>query len=306
MTVEEMTDQLESLGLEVIDSRGYEINSYCAAHEERTGHIDHNPSWWINADSGAFICFSCGWKGNIYSLVKYITGVGFEFEPNIDPARLSARLNKLLTEAPAVVEDVVSVSESMLSAFTQVPEVALRARGITATASSAHGLLWDSRNNNWVIPIRNEHGKLLGWQEKGFDRRYFKNVPTGIKKSTSLFGYELYSSGDMIVVESPLDVVRLTSLGFLGSVATFGSIISKDQFNLLRGAYRLIFAMDNDEAGKKSTLTIVEMCKEMSVEAWFFSYNHTDMKDIGGMSKDEVVLGLANARHLVRGEKVIA
>ena len=53
MTVDEMTDTLTRLGVEIVGSRGYEIQAHCPAHLERTGKQDRNPSWYINADSGA-------------------------------------------------------------------------------------------------------------------------------------------------------------------------------------------------------------------------------------------------------------
>jgi len=307
MTFEDMEDQLANLGLEIIDSRGDEINSYCAAHEERTGHIDHNPSWWINADSGAFICFSCGWKGNIFTLVKYITGADLNSDFKNDPAYMTARFNRLFKEKKPVIEEPTHMTESMLSAFTEVPEHALKARGLTAVACSSHGVLWDERNNNWITVIRDPiTHRLLGWQEKGFDRRYFKNVPSGIKKSNALFGYEFYSDGDMIVVESPLDVVRLSSLGILGSVSTFGSMVSDAQFNIIRGAKRIIFAMDNDEAGKSSSMSLLYKARDMGVECWFLDYGALDVKDIGAMSKSEILDCISKAKHSVHGEKAIA
>ena len=69
MTVDEMKDTLTRLDVEYYSIRGDEIQAECPAHEERTGHKDRNPSFYINADTGAFICFSCGWKGSLYTLV---------------------------------------------------------------------------------------------------------------------------------------------------------------------------------------------------------------------------------------------
>jgi len=305
MTVEEMEENLSALGLEVIDSRGYEINTYCAAHESRTGHIDHNPSFWINADSTAFICFSCGWKGNLYSLVTYITGAA-PTESNSNVSALSARFNRVIREKKPVIEDPVIMSESMLSAFTEVPEYALTARGLTATSCYAHGVLWDDRNKNWITVIRDPiNNKLLGWQEKGFDRRYFKNVPSGVKKSNALFGYEFYRGGEMIVVESPLDVVRLSSIGILGGVSTFGAMVSEVQFNIIRGADRIIFAMDNDDAGRASSMSLLYKAREMGVECKFLNYGDLDVKDVGAMSKSEVLDCINKAKHSVHGEKAI-
>lgn len=138
----------------------------------------------------------------------------------------------------------------------------------------------------------------MGWQEKGHQTRFFKNT-TGLKKSVTVFGYSQYKGGDMIVVESPLDVTRLASVGIPGGVATFGCAISDIQFNLVRGADKLIFAMDNDKAGNESTLDLYNRAKEIGLSCWFFNYSQTDQKDIGGMSKSEIQWGLQNAIHIL-------
>jgi len=43
----------------------------------------------------------------------------------------------------------------------------------------------------------------------------------------------------------------------------------------------------------------------MGFECWFFNYDNTDMKDIGGMSKAEILFGLDNARHSIHGKKAV-
>jgi DNA primase len=305
MTLDEMKDTLTRLGIEYYSERGYEIQAACPAHKDRTGHEDRNPSFYINADSGAFICFSCQWKGNVFTLVNYVHG---DVDANTwlnNGGGMSLRVRRLTKEVPNIQEQTY-ITESMLSAFVMPPIEVLKGRGITPSAAKTFELLWDARHKNWIIPIR-EVGtdKLLGWQEKGYDRRYFRNYPTGIQKSQALFGHAQYVEGDMIVVESPLDVVRLASLDIAGGVATFGALVSTLQFNLIRGGNRVIFAMDNDEAGKTSTLKLYNLCKEMEKEAWFFNYNNLNIKDIGGMSLNEIQYGIDNAKHIAQGLKAV-
>ena len=308
MTVEEMEHTLTRLGMETVTTRGDEVQSYCPAHKDRTGRDDKNPSFWINADTGAFICFSCQFKGNVFSLINYVEGIDFEKAKEWfdSPSLLVSRFNRVTEEKKAPIEEPTIITESMLSAFVNPPAEALAARGISLHAARAYELCWDARNENWIIPIRDaKTSKLLGWQEKGHTRRHFNNTPAKMKKSNSLFGYEQYVGGDMIVVESPLDVVRLASIGITGGVATYGALISSSQITYIRGADRIVFALDNDDAGKLSSRSMLKNCREMSMEAWFFNYNHTEMKDIGGMSLDEVRLGITNAKHSVHGLKAV-
>lgn len=312
MRLEEMENVLGRLNIEPIQTRGSEILALCPGHKEITGKEDHNPSWWINAETGAHICFSCGFKGNIWSLIATVQNLkdanGFlDYADAKDWLYLSFDNLSLGKEEDdqddePVFKEVVSMGESRLALFTYPPDSALKARGFTLPAAEKHQLLWDPKFSNWITVIREPYtNKLLGWQEKGFKRRYFKNYPPGVQKSTTLFGLNRYKGGRMIVVESPLDVVRLESVGITGGVSTYGSMISNTQLNMIRDADEILFALDNDESGLASSKTMLEKSIELGFEARFFSYAHTEMKDVGGMSRSEILTGLDNAKHSVYG-----
>lgn len=310
MTVDEMERVLDALGIEHVGSRGDEVQAYCPGHLMRTGKEDNNPSWWINSETGAHICFSCQFKGSLLYLVAFVQNFRSEDGMyDLDAAKDWLSQGGELLEAferaikpKEVLEDLVYVSEASLAAFVSPPDYALRSRGLTPEAAAKHELLWSNLKQTWIIPIRDPHtGALMGWQEKGYTGRYFRNYPNGIKKSQALYGLDKYQGGDMVVVESPLDVIRLESIGITGGVSTFGSLVSDTQVNLIvQNADRIIFAMDSDEAGQHSSLQLLELTKKLNFEAWFFDYSETDMKDIGAMSRDEVLLGLETAKHSVR------
>ena len=305
MTVEEMEDFLHGLNIETYGVRGSEIKALCPGHLERTGREDRNPSWSINADTGAHNCFSCGFRGGLQFLVSYVNGIPFEEAGQwvkTTTSDLSTRLDRALSPKTKPVEEVIDLTEANLAAYKFPPLDALKGRGITIDAAVKYELLYDPRKDCWIIPIRDANGKLLGWQEKGLRGRYFSNYPVGVKKSKSLFGYKQYSGKTMIVVESPLDVARLESVGISGGVATYGTSVSKDQLNMIKGAERIIFAMDNDDAGKASSLDLLERSVDMWFECWFFDYSGTDCKDVGGMSKAEIITGIQHAKHSLHGE----
>ena len=306
MTVEEMEDLLDRLGIEVISVNGDEIKARCPAHLERKGREDANPSWYINADTGAHNCFSCHFRGGVNSLVEYVQGVDSELAKqwvNSGKRNLTRAFEKLTAPAP-IQEQVQPMTESMLSAFVAPPESALKSRGITPIAADYYKILWNASNQSWILPMRDPYtNKLIGWQEKWFKERRFNNFPPKISKSSTLFGYQRYEGPNMIVVESPLDVARLASVGVLGGVAVCGSAVSKDQINLIRGASHITFAMDNDQAGLSSSMSLLEYSKAMGFDCWFFNYDNTDMKDVGGMSKAEIMFGLENARHSIHGKR---
>jgi Toprim domain len=308
MTVDEMENVLDRLGIEIISITGDEIKAHCPAHLERKGKADSNPSWSINADTGAHNCFSCHFRGNVHTLVAYVNGVPLDDATNwlnVGERNLSRAFERLINPPKPVQEYVQPITESMLSAFVAPPEDALRARGISANGAAYYGILWNPIHSSWILPLRDpKTEQLVGWQEKWANERRFNNYPPKVSKSHCLFGYERHED-EMIVVESPLDVARLASLGIFGGVAVCGSAVSTAQVNLIRSAKRIIIAMDNDTAGISSSMELLQISKDMGFECWFFNYDNTDMKDIGGMSKAEILFGLDNARHSIHGKKAI-
>ena len=203
MTVADMEDLLDRLGIEIVSVHGDEIKAHCPAHLERKGREDTNPSWYINADTGVHNCFSCHFKGSVGSLVGYVQGVDSEMAKqwvNSGERNLTKAFEKLTTPTP-LQEQSIPMTESMLSAFVTPPEFALKSRGITSVSADYYEILWNASNDSWILPMRDPYtNKLIGWQEKWFKERRFNNYPPKISKSSTLFGYMRYESSSMVVV----------------------------------------------------------------------------------------------------------
>jgi DNA primase len=113
----------------------------------------------------------------------------------------------------------------------------------------------------------------------------------------------------MLIVESPLDVVKISSSKLqVCGVSTYGASVSQAQFDLFRQAEKLIFAFDNpriDAAGEKASKEMFAKCKDAGMECWFFNYSDTGLKDIGDMNREQIEYGIAKAKHFVFGEQAI-
>jgi hypothetical protein len=315
-------DLLASIGIDVIETKGDELVALCPGHEAATGRSDSNPSWSINTETGAHFCFSCGYKGGLAALVADMLTITFAeakdwlaAEHEVDFTMLAERLERV-KNAYANPFRLVKMSEARLAVFSDPPQWALDARGLTLDACLLHTVRWDDAHHSWIIPIREPLSgnpavatpdKLLGWQEKGQDSRLFKNRPAGVQKAHTMFGLDVFEATGckyMTLVESPLDAVRLTSLGIFGGVSSYGAVVSDQQMLLLRGADRLCVAMDNpriDKAGLKASAAIWEASRNLGMEPWFFNYYDSEHKDIGDMDEDEIRNGIAGAVHCSRG-----
>ena len=199
------------------------------------------------------------------------------------------------------------MSEARLAVFTDVPDKELKKRFLTREATDAHGVVWDTKNSAWILPIREPNDfSLWGWQEKGSTGRFFKNYPAGVKKSKTVFGVHILDeSKPLWVVESPLDAVRLTGLGY-NAIATYGAIISEDQGKLMRRATQLISAFDNDQAGKKASEQMLGFSRKYGFDLRYFNYSGIDVKDVGDMTEKEIARGLEAAKHMIYGKEAYA
>lgn len=300
---------LLSLDVSLTAQRGDEVQGLCPMHKARTGTDDHNPSWWINTVTGVHFCFSCGYKGNIYTLVADLKGMDYfdakdyvEKDSEIAVDVLLKRIRELPQYIP-IQDDEIGMSEARLAVYTDAPDIELKKRFVTRTSVNDYGVLWDKENEAWILPIRDADSfNLLGWQEKGARGRFFRNQPVGVKKSKTLFGINAVKENEMwVVVESPLDAVRLGALGYNG-VATFGAIMSEEQAKIMRRASVICAAFDNDEAGKKACEQMLGYAKRYGIELKFFDYTGIDVKDIGDMLPNEVTRGIENAKDRVWGK----
>lgn len=316
MTID-VREVLETLRVEVVRERGPEILCYCPMHVKTVGKEDRNPSFWINSETGANLCFSCGWKGSVFSLVGNVQEF-FDENDNVDYEQVKQWLATLseitveelgnrLKKMPEYVAlpQPVPMSEARLALFTEPPQWVLDKRHLSAEAAAKHEVLWNK--DRWIIVIRDPYtNELMGWQEKSETSKDFKNRPTGIKKSSTLFGVQHILKERVIVVESPLDVVRLDTVGIEGAVATFGAIVSDAQRKLLGKSDVVIAAFDNpsiDAAGKKACQDMLEMARKYGMELKFFNYNGSSAKDPGEMSEAEIMFGLQNAKDMIYGER---
>jgi DNA primase len=297
------------LELPLYAQRGSEVNGLCPMHKKRTGKEDRRPSWWINTETGAHICFSCGYKGNIYTLIADVKGIDYhDARDYIDDTAEKPidSLMKRIKELPQYVKaepEQIQMSEARLAVYTDAPDIELKKRFLTREAVNAHGVRWDIKTESWILPIRDPFDlSLWGWQEKGARGRFFKNQPAGVKKSKTVFGGgKISTQKDLLVVESPLDAVRLTGLGYV-SISTFGAIISEEQAKLMRTAPRIIAAFDNDKAGHAANEQIRTFAYKYAMPLYYFNYTDIDAKDVGDMTEKEIDRGIKTSRASLFGK----
>ena len=139
------------LGIDSTQRRS-ELLATCPMHKYRVGKEDSNPSWSINSETGAHHCFSCGYKGNVLTLISDLLEYG-----DLEKAKQWLRSNvdvdwtlvsKQLEEAKKTyihLPKLVPMSEARLAIFGDVPEWAEKARGLSNEACKHYGIRWENR-----------------------------------------------------------------------------------------------------------------------------------------------------------------
>jgi DNA primase len=292
---------LADLGIEVETQDSDELFAHCPGHQTRTGKVDGNPSWSINAESGIHYCFSCHYKGNLITLIRDIKGsdAALRFRSEYEVHK-RALLEEQDFEFPTITTPPTTLpgfrtanfqSESWLEEFVDPPRWALRERRITAIGAKEYGVLWDAGSESWVFPFRDaETDRLLGYQKKAQRTRLFRNRPRTVPKSETFFGWSVAKrSKRIVIVESPLDAVLLADME-APAIAICGSHMSDAQVELLaeRDFDRVYLWLDHDIAGAMETRRLKKVLIEHGVLTESIiaeSYPELDSgKDVGELS----------------------
>ena len=261
---------LLDLGIEWVTEINNNCVTQCPWPANHSKNDDH-PSFSVNLETGAWICYAgCG-KGSLKQLVQQI---GFIDKWDVD--------NWLLSKAgtvhydwsgefqwPVKVESTVSEVEKIAQAdyaltTNETTSSYFLDRGFTFDTIWKWGIRYDRNLPAIVLPVIDENNTRI----VGLIRRLVPPLPKGLpkylftpgfEKSRFLFGANRHPrDGRMtIIVEGPLDALWLHQYGYSGAVALMGATCSKAQVKLLSklGA-GVILALDNDPAGNHAMSVI--------------------------------------------------
>lgn len=295
---------LDELGIEY-KIRGDEATALCPSPQ----HFDNSPSWSINLDTGKHHCFSCGFGGSFQWLAQIVMGVRQpEATAWIKTRKIRVGVEKEPASAPLV-------TESDLYFAGPPPEWALSSRGLTAEACAEVEVLFDEEKKLWVCPLRDPWtDRLIGWQTKGAlesNRHVVDNVPSRVKKSTTVFGYRyLKATGDtasIVMIENPVKVPKIVASGFRSGAFCGASFVDAQVNDLLWPLTdEVILALDNDIAGHRRAAKFIAQNPYARSSTRIFNYgtvkkingayvHFADDRDPGDLSTTEIVDGVFHA-----------
>lgn len=288
---------LEDLGIDVAYKlRENQWMAHCPDLQGYHSNGDSNPSFGFNDEKLAFNCFKCG-GGNIVELVQMMKPeFARRFKNDIEKDQeairyleqfadfnksdgLEARIQAILHPQK---EEVLPMPDYPLENLFQYHKIHpyLYERGLVKDVIVDMQVGFDMDHLSIVIPhifmnklvgiqrrhiVQDETGKFLCPKCELLNKPVpkYKNTPNFPKVNT-LYGYDYMKNrmrveggNSVIVVESPMTMLKLASLGFHRTVATFGQF-SKEQGMLLLAVPLLYYWPDNDAAGYENTQRFIE------------------------------------------------
>jgi len=242
---------LEQAGIQRLYDGRTEISGLCPNPQ----HNDTSPSWSINKTSYLHHCFACGYSGTLQGLLTELTGAAPpDLENTLRSQGFLQRMAEARQDPTTVLEPVTPLLTewSLANLLSHVPDKLLALRKLLRSAVDFFQIRYDREAREWVLPIRSPAGALWGAQYRRVGSVMTR--PTGIQKSQTLFGLSSISQYDeAVLVESPLDAVRLFGCG-IPAVAALGAWVSQDQVKLLARNFSTVYlALDNDKAGRLGT-----------------------------------------------------
>lgn len=147
--------------------------------------------------------------------------------------------------------------ESILDDYLKVPNVRFQHDHISLETQMEFGISYDVNTDRIVIPIRDQHGSLMGLKgrrnyetDNEDDPKYLYLVPCQMSKT--LFGYSTnYSSmygSTIMVFESEKSVLQCASYGYHNAVALGSNSLSEYQAKMILSLnpQKVIFMLDSD------------------------------------------------------------
>jgi DNA primase len=214
-------------------------------------HDDKNPSCRIDKVTGVFHCFSCGFKGNIFS----VFGIQRDY--------IGERAHKLLN----LIQQIKISTRGVSVPAGSIP-FSRNYRGISSETFSKFEAFTNDIEfpDRLVFPIKDITGRIVVLQGRHFysnGKDKYHNFPSGV----TLFPFPQRIeniNNSIILVEGLFDMLNLHDKGMPNAVCCFGvSTLSDANMSSLsvfkyQGIQKIFVMFDGDEAGRRNSQALVD------------------------------------------------
>lgn len=265
ITEDDVISIMDSFSVPFIKQNNNQIIFYSICHHPNDFE-NHKPKLYYYIESKSFYCFSCGWRGDIFSLVQKLKSIEFYDSVKWICKKLSIDLNSLQQSESGVdswksmkrflpnqdyhTEEIKIYNKFDLLLFDNYYPQSWLNNGIDKSTMDKFNIGWYGRNAQITIPVFNIDGDLIGIHarntrqnliDKGLKYQPLKTLNCEYRFPTGQVLYGLYqnlkaikSSQTAILFEAPKSVLQMESiLDNNISVAMFGWNCQKKKRDLL-------------------------------------------------------------------------
>jgi len=258
-------EELDLAAAHVVENR---IIAQCPYREHE--HDYERPGFSVFLDTGHWICFKgCG-QGDLVNLISDVQHITLTdakkwvrkfVHPNIDD--VLERLKPSIYYSNKKESNYFKMDYEQQDA-TKTSTYILE-RGFTTETLRKFGVRLDPVLHCLVIPIYSIDNEIVGVIRRevpGYElptRTKYWYSP-GFSCADHLFGASLHNlKGSTIIVEGPLDVMRLHQYGYTNAVGLLGSYCSPSQRKILARLGHIVYVgLDNDEAGRTAAKRVIK------------------------------------------------
>lgn len=305
---------LDELGVQYKERYNY-VNACCPVHNG-----DRKDAWSWNIEIGIWKCFSHGcedtYGNDIFGLIRGVKDCSFKEALDLIKEFVGGQLS------PQKVKELKDLRDNRIfvySAKKKLPQKIypedclkrlryheyLESRGFTREVVEKYHIGFGRDNYGYmkdriIFPIRNMDGNIVAfsgrtihenWKELGIPKwkhsEDFKMHADKMLYNIDVAKDYISSTGVAILVEGPLDVLKLVEAGIKNVVAVMGKTLYNGQITELikAGAATIIVAFDNDNPGKTGAEKAVKLASP------YFDVIKVDLtgsKDWAEMSHDSI------------------
>lgn len=322
---------LDLLGISYERKRPGELLAHCP------NHSDDDPSWEIHSrddeGKGQHHCWSCSWGGGPVKLVMKVLDMTYSqavewLETNfVQGQQDDDFLYKTSMDSKSAKDEI----QKKTQVYVDLPKEFMPlvegnkyydyaiSRGLTPQLIKEFGLGYCSSGfyvARMIVPVR-----MKDRQVTFFARSIIRNInkkkkslyPKGPLVSLLLWPYDRLDFNLIyaIIVEGPLDALRLISLGYKNVLCIFGNRISEEQSKLLKPFKHIILIPDadgemDDEGSATKGQVMVQTAKQ------YLMYNHKvsitrlpENNDPGDVDPEVLKQCLRNKEPIIGKQKLI-
>ena len=239
-------------------------------------HPDRNPSMRIDQVTGIFNCFSCGFKGNLFT----------HFGEKVNKMEMRRQLlKKKIDEVRAE-----SVGLQMPEGYSPYIGNWRNIRAETYREFEAFIHAGKDFTGRICFPVRDRSSRIVAFQSRttGDQQPKYLNTPPGAKMP--LFPVVEPIQGSIILVEGIFDVINLHDKGLTNAVCCFGvKNVTEEKLQVLSvaGVDSIDIFLDNDEAGQTGADRIRELCESVGLNTRNIAFGDKAL-DAGALAKPQV------------------